>query len=209
MWHVRQAKIARLMATAFVITAIGALAVLSARDNHAEAGTTITVEVSNFKFCTSGQSPCPNSPLDTTVAASVGNTISFDLIDGVHTATSCTDDTFTDCSGALFDFGTGAGDWLIPGGADNSDVFFRCNVHPSTMRALIVVGSPATPTPVPTPTPFSVGGIAAFPDIDESPANISGSSGGSSIALAAIAGLLAALAVLAAGAWYARRRSLR
>ena len=218
---VKRANFASLLASAFVIAAVAALAVLSARGNHAEAGTPITIEVSNFKFCTPGQIPCPDAPLDTTVAASVGDTISFQLVIGFHTATNCTDGTFAVCTGNLFNFGTGAGDWLIPASANNSNVYFRCNVHPTVMRGLIVVGSPVTPTPTPippppptptpTPEPVSVGGIADFPDIDQSLADASGSSsGGSSFALAALlSGLVAALAMFAAGAWYARRRWLR
>ena len=67
-----------------------------------------------------------------------------------------------------------------------------------------------TPSPVPTPSPIPVGGLADFPDIDESPADASGSSGASSFALAAlVSGLVATLAVFATGAWYAKRRWLR
>lgn len=142
-----------LVMAAVAITAVASLAFLSINDDEAEAATTTTIEVSSNKFCTPGQSPCPDSPLDTTVAASVGNTISFQLVSGGHTASACTDDTFTDCTGNLFDFNTGAGDWLIPAGANDSNVYFRCNFHPSTMRGLIVVGNPATPTASPIPTP--------------------------------------------------------
>ena len=55
----------------------------------------------------------------------------------------------------------------------------------------------------------SVGGIADFPDIDQSPADASGSSGSSSFALAVVGGSIAALAVFATGVWYAGRRWLR
>ncbi len=155
MRSVKPTNLAFLIA-AIMITAIASLAFLSIAGDDAEAGTTITIEVSSNKFCTPGQSPCPDTPLDTTVPASVGNTISFQLVSGGHTASACTDDTFTDCTGNLFDFNTGAGDWLIPAGANDSSVYFRCNVHPSSMRALIVVGNPTTPTvspPSPTASP--------------------------------------------------------
>ena len=222
MRRVKPANFASLIAVG-VITAIAALAVLSARGNHAEAVTTITINVSDSKFCTPAQSPCPDSPLDTTVAASVGDTISFKLLVGSvlpHTSSHCLDDTFTDCDDNLFDFdgGTGGnGDWLIPGSVNNSNVYFECNIH-AFMQGLIVVGSPGTPTPTPippppptpTPAPVSVGGIADFPDIDQSPADAPGSSGGSSFALAAlVSGLAVVLAMFAAGAWYARTRWLR
>ena len=55
----------------------------------------------------------------------------------------------------------------------------------------------------------SVGGIADFPDIDQSPADAAGSSGRSSFALAVVGGAIAALAVFATGVWYAGRRWLR
>ena len=211
------ARLTPLAAAAFLLTAIAVLAFLSTGGDEAEAGTTTTIEVSNFKFCTPGQSPCPDTPLDTTVAAGVGNTISFQLVSGFHTASHCTDDTFTDCSNNLFDFGTGDGDWLIPPGENDSNVYFRCNVHPF-MQGLIVVGNPVSPTappspspsPTASPTPFSVGGIADFPDIDELPTDAAGSSGSSSLTLAAlVSGLMVALAMFAAGAWYARRRWLQ
>ena len=224
MRRVKPANFAPLLAGAFVITAIAAFAFLSARGYHAEAVTTITINVSDSKFCTPAQSPCPDSPLDTTVAASVGDTISFKLLVGSvlpHTSSHCLDDTFTDCDDNLFDFdgGTGGnGDWLIPGSVNNSNVYFECNIH-AFMQGLIVVGSPGTPTPTPVPTPtpaptptpepVSVGGIADFPDIDQSPVDGPGSSGGSSFVLAAlVSGLAVALAMFAAGAWYARTRWL-
>ena len=153
MRSIRRPGLASFIAAAFVITAIISLTILSVPANNAQAGTTTTIEVSNFKFCTPGQSPCPDSPLDTTVAASVGNTISFQLVGGFHTASHCTDSTFTNCSNNLFDFGGGTGDWLIPASANNSNVYFRCNVHPSVMRGLIVVGTPPPPTASPTAAP--------------------------------------------------------
>lgn len=220
MRRVKQANFAPLLAGAFVLAAVAAFALLSARGNHAEAVTTITIEVSSNKFCTPGQSPCPDTPLDTTVAAIVGDTISFQLVSGFHTSSHCTDNTFTDCSGNLFDFGTGgAGNWLVPGGVNNTNVYFRCNIHIG-MQGLVVVGSPTTPTPTPAPTPtpvptptpapVSVGGLADFPDIDQSPSEAPGSSEGSSFVLVAlVSGLVVALAMFAAGAWYVRMRWLR
>ena len=210
---VKQAKIARLIAAAFVITAIAALAVLSARSNHAEAVTTFDIEVGpGLSFCTPGQNPCPaNNPFDTTVSASNGDKIKFTQIGGTHTASHCTDDTFSDCTGNLFDFSPATGEW--PVSVNNSNVYFVCRFHPQ-MTGLIIVGSPTTPspsptpTPAPTPTPIPVGGIADFPDIDGSPADAAGSSGDSSFTLALVSGVVAALAMFAAGAWYARRRWL-
>jgi hypothetical protein len=153
MRSLKPSSLAFVLVTAVAITAVSALAFLSTGGDKAEAGPTQTIQVSNTKFCTPGQNPCPDSPLDTTVAADVGNTISFQLLGGTHTASQCTDGTFTACPGNLFDFGGGAGDWLIPGNVDNSNVYFRCNFHPTTMQGLIVVGSPASPTASETAAP--------------------------------------------------------
>lgn len=168
MRFLKPSRLAFVIITAVAITAISALAFLSTGGDRAEAGPTHTIQVSNTKFCTPGQNPCPDSPLDTTVAAEVGNTISFQLVNGGHTASQCTDGTFTDCSGNLFDFGGGAGNWLIPGNVDNSNVYFRCNIHHS-MQGLIVVGSPATPTasataaPTASPSPSPTASATARP----------------------------------------------
>ena len=152
MRYVKRANLAPLIAATLLLAAIASLAILSTGGDKAEAGDTITIEVSTNKFCTPGQDPCPDSPLDTTVAAGVGSTISFQLLSGGHTASQCTDGNFTDCSGNLFDFGSGAGDWLIPGSVNDSNVYFRCNIH-TFMQGLIVVGNPTTPTASPTPSP--------------------------------------------------------
>ena len=218
MRSVKTANLTPLITAALVLTAVAALAGLSSRGNHAEAVTIIDINVGSNFFCTPGQNPCPaNNPYDTTVAASNGDTIKFTQQSGTHTASHCTDDTFSDCTGNLFDFASPAtGEW--PVSVNNSNVYFKCRFHPQ-MTGLIIVGSPITPTPTPapaptptpaaTPTPVPVGGIADFPDIDESLAVADGSSGSSSFALALVGGLMAALAMFTAGAWYARRRWLR
>ena len=58
-------------------------------------------------------------------------------------------------------------------------------------------------------TVTSVGGIAAFPDVEEPVVGSAGSSDGSSFPYAALAGGLAALGLVAAGGVYARRRFSR
>jgi hypothetical protein len=65
----------------------------------------------------------------------------------------------------------------------------------------------STPTSTPTPTPTStpgpaVGGIAELPDVGESPRS-------SAFPYIPLAGAVAALTALAAGAWYARSRRHR
>ena len=67
----------------------------------------------------------------------------------------------------------------------------------------------STPTLVPTPTPGVVGGIADFPDVKESlPGKAEFPAGSSRIPHAALAGSVAAaaVAIVVAGGWYARRR---
>jgi hypothetical protein len=71
-----------------------------------------------------------------------------------------------------------------------------------------------TSTPKPTSTPGGVGGVAELPPLAGTSAEEAGASAGgsgwSSASYAALAGGLAAAAVvLSAGAWYARRRWLR
>jgi archaellum component FlaF (FlaF/FlaG flagellin family) len=65
--------------------------------------------------------------------------------------------------------------------------------------------------PTPTPGPGAVGGIAEYPDVARAPACQSASSGSSAPPyVALVSGLAAAaLALAAAGGWYARRRWLR
>jgi hypothetical protein len=67
----------------------------------------------------------------------------------------------------------------------------------------------ATPSPAPTPTPGVVGGIADFPDVKESlPGKPESPASSSRIPHAALAGSVAAaaVAIVVAGGWYARRR---
>lgn len=159
-----------LLSVAVLLLAAVAAAVLSP-GGEAEAGSTHTVEVSNFKFCTPAQSPCPDSPLDTTVVANVGDTISFQHVSGTHTASHCTDATFTDCSGNLFDFavaGGAANNWLIPASVDGSDAYFRCNIHPS-MQAVITVGNSGSPTASPSPSPAPTASPTASPSPSPAP----------------------------------------
>ena len=66
---------------------------------------------------------------------------------------------------------------------------------------------PPTPTPTPTPTPMPGGGIADFPDVDDTAPIPADPSGGSSFPYAALAGgVSAAFAIIGAGGYYARRR---
>ena len=213
----KQARFA-LPAAAFVLAAVAAPSLLSIGGDEAEAGTTTTVFVNNSKFCGSAGSSCVQ-PFS--IQIDPGNTVEW--LDGQagfsHTVTQCSADG-NGCPGGSPGFDSGPltdppmNLYLSQTFPSAGTFFYRCQVHGNSMRGIITVGSPTTPTPTPvptpTPTPFSVGGISDFPDIDGSPAAVSGSSEGSSFALAAlVSGLLVAFAMFVAGAWYARRRWLR
>ena len=98
--------------------------------------------------------------------------------------------------------------------SDNLDAL-KCLIEPEATPTPTATNTPMpTNTPTPTRTPGAVGGIAELPDLagsagDQAAASDSGS-GWSSAGYAALAGGLAAAAVLlSAGVWYARRRLLR
>jgi plastocyanin len=127
-----------------------------------------------------------------------------------HTVTECTDGTFAVC-GAAVDPANPIGDsGVFAGGAvvntlrygpitftASGTYYYRCDVHPSTMRGRITVTGPTpTPTPEGTPTPHpgtgnppGVGGIAGLVNAEtgaSAPASGSGP-GESTIAVAAVA----------------------
>ncbi len=208
MRFVKQANFARAVAVAFGLAAVAALGFLSIGGDGAEAATTHTVFVNNSVFCGSASSSCAQ-PFPTTI--SVGDTVQW--LDGqagvAHSVRQCAGDG-TGCPGGSPGFDSGI--LIDPEDINMNPIpyltetfnsagtfFYNCQVHGNIMRGIITVSSPA-----------SVGGIADFPDIDEPPADASGSSGSSSLALtASVSGLVVALAMLAAGAWYARRRWLK
>ena len=190
-----------LPAAAFVLAAIAALGLLSIGGDEAEAGTTQTVFVNNNVFCGTAGSSCAQPY---SIQINAGSTVEW--VDGqagfIHTVTQCSGDG-TGCPGGSPGFGSAslidpAPNYLSQSFPDAGTFFYRCEVHGNFMRGIIEVVA------------VSVGGIADFPDIDESPADASGSSEGSSFALVPlVSGLVAALAMFAAGACYARRRWLR
>ena len=187
---------------AFVLAAVAALGLLSIGGDKAEAGTTTTVFVNDSVFCGTAGSSCAQ-PFSIQITA--GSTVEW--VDGqagavAHTVTQCSGDG-TGCPGGSPGFTTGilidpTPNYLSQSFPDAGTFFYRCQVHLNFMRGIVEV------------VPVSVGGIADFPDIDQAPEDAPGSSEGSSFALTAlVSGLVAALAMFAAGAWYARRRWLR
>ena len=200
MLFVKQAKFALPVAAAFVLAAVAALGFLSIGGDKAEAQTTTTVFVNNSEFCGTAGSSCAQ-PFSVQISA--GDTVEW--VDGqtgfTHTVTQCSGDG-TGCPGGSPGFTTNnlidpTPNYLLQPFPDAGTFFYRCEIHGNSMRGIIEVAS------------VSVGGIADFPDIDESPAAASGSSGGPSLTLAVVSGLVVALAMFATGAWYARRRWLR
>ena len=124
--------------------------------------------------------------------------MTWTVTQGTHTVTECNAD-YTVCSGGFGSGSLGFNDTFSETltFATTGSYPYNCSFHPSSMRGVISVA------------PVSVGGIADFPDIDESLAEVAGSSGGSSFALTAlVSGMVVAFTMFAAGAWYARRRWL-
>ena len=201
---VKKAAFALTVAAAFALTAIAAPGFLSIGGDEAEAATTHTVFVNDSFFCGSAGSSC-TQPFKITI--NQGDAVQW--LDGqagivAHTVTQCTGNG-TGCPGGSPGFDSGSltdppsGYFTQPQHFPIAGTFFyRCQIHLNSMRGIVEVVS------------TSVGGIADFPDIDESPTDASGSSsGGSSLALAVVSGFVAAVAMLAAGAWYVRRRWLQ
>jgi len=200
MRFLKQTIFALPVAGAFVLAAVAALGFLSIGGDEAEAQTTHTVFVNNSVFCGTAGSSCAQ-PFS--VQINPGDTVEW--LDGqagiAHTVTQCSGDG-TGCPGGSPGFGTAiltdpTPNYLSQSFPTAGTFFYRCEVHGNLMRGIVEV------------VPVSVGGIADFPDIDQSLADDAASSGGSSFGLAVVGGLMAALAMVAAAAWYAGRRWLR
>lgn len=160
------------------------------------------VEVSDFYFCAP---TFENGVCTTTITA--GDTMSWDFVQGVHTVTEC-NANYTTCLGG-FDSGLlGVGETFSQTFATAGSFPYRCAVHPSEMRGVVVVVAAATDTPTPLPsTPTdSPGGPTPTP----TPAGVPKTGGepeaiGLPLTLLVLA-LGGALAVAGAGALYAARR---
>ncbi|MCH7485280.1 MAG: hypothetical protein IIA90_09075, partial [Chloroflexi bacterium] len=146
MRSVRPASLAPLIAAAFVLAAIAALAVLSSGGDEAEAGTTHTVFVNNNNF----------QPYS--IQIDQGNTVQWldGQSGGLHTVTQCTGDG-TGCPGGIPGFDTAAltdppSGYLSQLFPDEGTFFYRCQIHTS-MRGIITVGSQTTPTATTSATP--------------------------------------------------------
>lgn len=94
-----------------------------------------------------------------TTTVTVGDTVTWNIVLGVHTVTEC-DSTYTTCpvtggfdSGLLEPPSTFSQTFDTAG-----DVAYYCAIHPSEMRGVISVVAAATDTP--TPTPDATGGAS-------------------------------------------------
>lgn len=96
-----------------------------------------------------------------TTTVTVGDTVTWNIVLGVHTVTEC-DSTYSICpvtggfdSGLLEPTTTFSQTFDTAG-----DVAYYCAIHPSEMRGVISVVAAATDTPTPTPTPDATGGAS-------------------------------------------------
>jgi plastocyanin len=165
------------------IASIAGLLVTGAAYMLALAGTssaaTVGVEVGNTWFC---NSTFDNGVCDTTVT--VGDTVSWDVVEGVHTVTEC-DDAFQNCGqGGRFDSGNmNSADPLYEQTFSSPGIYeYLCTLHELQMKGRVVVSAATpsttatlspTPTPSPTltssptpsPTPFSPYVLQTIKDI--------------------------------------------
>ncbi len=164
MRSVRPAHLAFLIAAVVVVlAAISGLTILSTGGDEAKAGngTTHTVFVNNSKFCGSAGIQC-TQPYSIQIDA--GDSVVWpagqDLVP--HSVRQCSGDG-TGCPGGSpgFDSGISTPDfdvnpsfeYLTQSFPDVGTFFYRCQVHGNSMRGIITVGSPTTPTASPPPSP--------------------------------------------------------
>jgi plastocyanin len=121
----------------------------------AEAGSAQTIYVNNNVFCATPGSSC-SQPYN--IQISPGETVNWldGEAGGLHSVTECTGDGTGCPAPGGFDSGIStdpAGGYLSEAFPDAGTYYFFCTVHGTSMRGIITVGSPATPTPSPTPSP--------------------------------------------------------
>lgn len=98
-----------------------------------------------------------------TTTITVGDTVTWNVVQGIHTVTEC-DATYTTCpvaggfdSGLLEATATFSQTFNTAG-----DVAYYCAIHPTDMRGVISVVAAATDTP--TPTPDATGAVSPTAD---------------------------------------------
>jgi plastocyanin len=133
-----------------------------------------------------------------------------------HTVTECTDGSFTNCGASVSATNPIGDSGVIAGGASSNTLqygpitftdpgayFYRCDIHPLTMRGRVLVN----PVGTPSPGPPAVGGIVGLTAEDGTPAATATGDTGSGLWLIASAGVLAL--VISAGAASIWKRAAR
>ncbi|MCH7810103.1 MAG: hypothetical protein IH863_05950, partial [Chloroflexi bacterium] len=90
------------------------------------------------------------------------------------TVTQCTGNNFATCPGGVPGFNTAVlidppSGYLSQAFPNVGTFFYRCQVHPSSMRGIIIVGSPTTPTASPSPSPSPTASPTATPTATAAP----------------------------------------
>lgn len=176
-------------------------------DAQSAGAVTEEIEAGSNYFCAPS---FQNGVCTTTIT--VGDTVTWNMVLGIHTVTEC-DSTYATCAAAGgFDSGI-----LEPGETFSrtfdaaGDVAYYCAIHPIEMRGVISVVAAVTDTPTPTPvssTPTDVPGDASP---TASPAAVPKSGGepltGGFPLEALVLALGGVLAAAGAASLYAARRS--
>jgi plastocyanin len=179
-------------------TAVISVLLLGLPQGAQEAHADTTIAVGDLWFCNSS---FQNGVCETVI--NQGETVTWNYAGGVtvHNSREC---------GANCSSPSGTPVWQLPAAptaAPWSESFtfntpgtylYRCDLHTVAMRGRIVVLAPQPP---------SVGGIAELPEVAQAPSRSSDSAGRTYAAL--VGGLAVALAAVAAGAWYAKKRWLQ
>lgn len=118
------------------------------------------IEAGNNYFCAPS---FENGVCTTTIT--VGATVTWNIVQDIHTVTEC-DSTYTTCPVAGgFDSGVLEATTTFSQTFDTAgDVAYYCSIHPSEMRGVISVIAAATGTPTPTPTADATGGASPTPE---------------------------------------------
>ncbi len=140
-----------LVAAALVLAAVLVVAVVP---RTSVTAANVTINVGDTWFCSSAFN---NSVCVTNVQA--GDNVTWQHSQGTHTTSHCTGGgNFTNCGGpsAEWDAPINASNpsftWVPQPEDDNKSFYYLCNIHGSSMRGEIRVGSPPTPTTTATLT---------------------------------------------------------
>lgn len=135
----------------------------------AHASETVVVDVGSDWFCSA---TFQNGVCETTIQT--GDTVEWSFIDGVHNSTECGANWSKggSCEGAVW----GSEIAMIPPSTFSrtfdtpGEFYYRCTLHPDSMKGIITVGSLTTPSSTPTPAPPPEPTPTAAPTTSASPA---------------------------------------